>query len=99
MGGAARAVAETPAAVLVVLPELFLGGYVLEGLERLALTPGDSALDPLADAARSAGTAVRPAGATSGPPISPSAVRACTAASEGAIFGKSTLFSYLARRR
>jgi len=58
MARAARAVAATPAVDLVVLPELFLGGYVLEGLERLALTPGDSALDPLADAARSAGTAV-----------------------------------------
>ena len=55
---AAKAVAATPAADLVVLPELFLGGYVLEGIERLALAPGDPALDPLADAARSAETAV-----------------------------------------
>jgi predicted amidohydrolase len=43
---------------LAVFPELFLTGYTLPGIDRIALTPDDDAVRALAAAASAAGTAV-----------------------------------------
>jgi predicted amidohydrolase len=53
-----RIVADLPGADLIVFPELYLSGYVLDGVEELALRPDGPVLQDIADIAREGSTAL-----------------------------------------
>ena len=53
-----RIVADLPGADLIVFPELYLSGYVLDGVEELALRPDGPELQDIADIAREGSTAL-----------------------------------------
>ena len=53
-----RVVAGRPEADLIVFPELYLSGYVLDGIEELALHPDSPELQSIADIARENSTAL-----------------------------------------
>jgi predicted amidohydrolase len=53
-----RVVADFPEADLIVFPELYLSGYVLDGIEELALRPDGPELQDIADIAREGSTAL-----------------------------------------
>jgi predicted amidohydrolase len=53
-----RVVADYPEADLIVFPELYVSGYVLDGIEELALHPDSPELQSIADIARENSTAL-----------------------------------------
>jgi predicted amidohydrolase len=53
-----KVVADRPEADLIVFPELYLSGYVLDGIEGLAVRPDAPGLQSIADIARESSTAL-----------------------------------------